>query len=72
MSYKCVINSTTKIVENVIVLAGNATWTPPQGYEFAPKHDGNIGDLWDGTNFVAPVVIDPTLEAPGEEPDVIG
>ncbi len=72
MLYKCVINSNTKIVENVIVIANGVEWSPPPGFEFAPKHDGNIGDQWDGTKFVAPVVVDETLEVAGEEPDVIG
>lgn len=54
MTHKCLLDSTTKVVVNVIELADGAVWTPPAGMELAPQHDGGIGDTWDGTQFVKP------------------
>ncbi len=54
MAYKCLLDSTTKVVINVIALEDGAAWTPPSGMELAPQHDGGIGDTWDGTQFVKP------------------
>jgi hypothetical protein len=54
MTYKCLLDSATKVVINVIALEDGAIWTPPDGMELAPQHDGEIGDTWDGTQFVKP------------------
>lgn len=54
MAHKCLLDSATKVVVNVIELADGAVWTPPAGMELAPQHDGGIGDTWDGTQFVKP------------------
>lgn len=54
MAHKCLLDSATKVVVNVIELADDAVWTPPAGMELAPQHDGGIGDTWDGTQFVKP------------------
>ena len=73
MSYKCILDSATKVVVNVILLEDGADWVPPLGQELAPQHDGSIGDTWDGSKFVAPVV-EPSspLGASGAQPNVIG
>jgi len=65
MTQKCLLDSTTKIVVNVIELEDGAQWTPPAGTELAPQHDGGIGDTWDGTQFVKPPepeIVDETLQ----------
>jgi hypothetical protein len=54
MSAKCLLDSATKVVINVIALEDGAVWTSPAGTELAPQHDGDIGDTWDGTQFVKP------------------
>jgi len=70
MTHKCLLDSATKVVINVIELADGAVWTPPAGMELAPQHDGAIGDTWDGTQFVKPVVED--LDAPVIQPSTTG
>jgi len=70
MTYKCLIDSTTKIVVNIIALEDGAIWTAPEGTELAPQHDGDLGDTWDGTQFVKPIVIEP--DAPIEQPTTTG
>lgn len=60
MTQKCLLDSTTKVVVNVIVLEDGAQWTPPDGTELAPQNDGTMGDTWDGTQFVRPIIEDPT------------
>lgn len=75
MSYKCVLDSATKVVANVILLEDGVEWTPPEGQELAPQHDGNIGDTWDGSSFVSPPatpVSAGSLDANGAQPNVIG
>jgi len=59
MTHKCLLDSTTKVVINVIALEDGAVWTPPAGMELAPQHDGAIGDTWDGTQFVKPPETEP-------------
>jgi hypothetical protein len=54
MSYKCLLDSTTKVVVNVIALEDGAVWTPPVGTELALQHDGEIGHIWNGSQFEAP------------------
>ena len=54
MAHKCLLDSATKLVVNVIELEDGAVWTAPEGTELAPQHDGGIGDTWDGTQFVKP------------------
>jgi hypothetical protein len=75
MGYKCILDSETKVVVNVILLEDGVEWTLPDGQEFAPQHDGNMGETWDGEKFVAPVeplVVREELLAPGAAPNVIG
>jgi len=73
MGYKCILDSATKVVVNVILLEDGVEWSLPDGHEFAPQHDGNMGETWDGSKFVAPVV-EPSspLGASGAQPNVIG
>lgn len=54
MAYKCILDSTTKIVVNVIKLEEGVDWVVPEGMEFAPQHNGNIGDTWTGSEFLSP------------------
>ena len=54
MTQKCLLDSATKVVVNVIEIEDGAVWTPPNGMELAPQHNGGIGDTWDGTQFVKP------------------
>ncbi len=75
MSYKCVLNSATKIVVNVILLEDGVEWAPPEGQELAPQHDGSIGDTWDGSKFLPPAPLTEEaspLDNSGAQPNVIG
>jgi hypothetical protein len=54
MTQKCLLDSATKVVINVIELADGVVWTPPAGTELAPQHNGAIGDTWNGAQFVRP------------------
>lgn len=75
MAHKCLLDSATKVVVNVVELEDGANWTPPNGLELAPQHDGGIGDTWDGSQFVKPVVEMPqeVLDSTGgQAPDVVG
>ena len=75
MSYKCLLDSATQVVVNVILLEDGVEWTPPDGQELAPQHDGNIGDTWDGTQFVPPPPLVEEvvpLDSAGSQPNVIG
>lgn len=56
MSHKCILDSVTKVVVNVIELEDGANWSPSNGTEFAPQHNGNIGEIWDGEKFIKPVI----------------
>lgn len=68
MSHKCLLDSSTKVVINVIALEDGAVWTPPEGTELAPQHDGDIGDTWDGAQFVPPPpVVEEVLDQPTTE-----
>jgi hypothetical protein len=69
MAHKCLLDSATKVVVNVIELEDGAIWTPPLGMELAPQHDGAIGDTWDGTQFVKPPE---TVEAEAVQPTSTG
>lgn len=75
MPHKCLLDSATKIVVNVIELEDSADWTPPRGTELAPQHDGEIGDTWDGAKFVRPVIealVEQLNSTDGQAPNVIG
>lgn len=52
MAHKCLLDSATKVVINVVELDDNVVWTPPEGTELAPEHSGGIGDTWDGEKFI--------------------
>lgn len=58
MAHKCLLDSATKVVINVIELEDAANWSAPNGTELAPQHNGGIGDTWDGTKFVKPAIED--------------
>jgi len=73
MATKCIINSATKIVENVIVIEDGVEWSAPHGFEIAPNNTGNIGDTWDGEKFIPkPEDVALSLDAPGSKPNVVG
>ena len=75
MTHKCLLDSATKIVVNVIELEDGADWVPFGGMELAPQHDGGIGDTWDGAKFVRPVaeaLVEELNSTEGQAPDVIG
>jgi len=53
----CILNSTTKVVENIIVLTEEDmnNFVPYKGgIELAPQHDGQIGWTWNGTGWDVP------------------
>jgi len=63
MAHKCLLDSATKVVVNVIELEDGAVWTAPEGTELAPQHNGGIGDTWDGAQFVKPPApVDDTVQ----------
>jgi hypothetical protein len=73
---KCILDSATKIVVNVIEIDDGVEWHPSEGTELAPQHDGNMFDTWDGTKFVAPVIATVPEQdintIAGSPPNVIG
>jgi hypothetical protein len=53
----CILNSTTKVVENIIVLTQDEmdNFVPYKGgIELAPQHDGQIGWTWNGSGWDVP------------------
>lgn len=48
-----IVNS-DNIVVNVIELDAIGNWLPPEGHSLVAG-SGNIGDSWDGTQFMAPI-----------------
>lgn len=62
----CILNSQTKVVENIIVLNQEdfENFIPyKDGIELAPQHDGEIGWTWTDSGWVKP----PEPEIPDEE-----
>ena len=70
MGRAAIINSETKIVENVILTddaeGEEVSYTPPEGSELIPDPDGTawIGSTWNGTEFSTP--------PPEPDPEPIG
>lgn len=59
----CILNSQTKIVENIIILTQEEfdNFVPyKDGIELAPQTDGEIGWIWNGTNWDIPEPPQPT------------
>ena len=50
---KTIIEVATGNVVNVIILAEGAEWSPPEGQVIGPD-GGNVGDTWDGKNYIPP------------------
>jgi len=70
MGRAAIINSETKIAENIIVTddeEGGSVFTPPEGSELIPDPDGTawIGSTWDGSEF-SPPPPEPDPEPNGE------
>lgn len=62
----CILNSQTKVVENIIILSEKdlENFIPyKDGIELAPQHDGEIGWTWGGSEWIQP----PEPEIPEEE-----
>lgn len=48
----CILNSQTKIVENIIIIDSIEDFIPyKNGIELAPQHDGEIGWTWNGSGW---------------------
>jgi hypothetical protein len=59
----CVLNSSTKEVENIIMLDSLDNFVPYKaGIELATQHDGEIGWAWGDNGWVTPVIPETTLE----------
>jgi hypothetical protein len=59
----CVINSDTGYCENIINLDDDGIFVPyKQGIEIAPDNSGEIGWIWNGSNWIEPQPNPPTLE----------
>ena len=58
------------VVENVSLWDGDTNkWQPPEGITCIPAPDEiGIGWTWDGSNWTAPVIPEPPVETPSEEP----
>lgn len=59
----CILNSTTKEVENIIILETLDSFAPYKtGIELATQHDGEIGWTWSENGWITPVIPEQTLE----------
>jgi hypothetical protein len=61
----CVLNSKTKIVENIILLDSLEYFSPyKEDIELSPQHDGEIGWTWDVENntWIVPPEPEPSEE----------
>lgn len=59
----CVLNSSTKEIENIIMLETLDNFVPyKEGIELAPQHDGEFGWTWGENGWIKPLVPEPTLE----------
>lgn len=63
MATKCILDSATKVVVNIIELDDDTKWNLVDGTELALNHSGDIGDTWDGTKFVKPTPSE-SIQAP--------
>lgn len=60
MNYKYpLIETATNKVVNLIALVEGSDWTPPENFTLG-QLGGDIGDTWDGTQYVKPVPSLPT------------
>ena len=59
----CILNSSTKEVENIIMLDILENFVPYKaGIELAPQHDGEIGWVWGENGWITPIAPEPTFE----------
>jgi hypothetical protein len=70
------VDKTTNIVENVIVLTDLNAWTPPENMQLVELISGyGIGCTWDGASFIRPpepvVEVNTDLNTTGSAPNVI-
>src|SRR6478736_7198287 len=52
------------LLDNVVLLIGPEGWVPPEEFVFDATRDAtgaNIGDTWDGSRYVSPVVQAPPV-----------
>jgi hypothetical protein len=70
---KTIINAQTGDVTNVIVLADNSNWMPPEGEMIGPD-GGEIGQRWNGTAYEwinPPVSDDAPVDPQGGDANVV-
>lgn len=48
---KLLLDPVTKMVVNAVEVKDD-NWPAPKGFEYAPQHDADIGDTWDGAAWV--------------------
>lgn len=58
----CLLDSITKQVINVVSLESPEDHNPTPGIEVAPRHDGDIGWIWNGSGWDTPPGPEITLE----------
>ena len=56
----CAVINSNNIVVNIIV-ADPVTDTPPEGTTLLPLYFANIGYIWNGSDFVAPIPVEEIL-----------
>jgi hypothetical protein len=59
MRHAVIDSSNSNTVINVIQLVDLTQWQHPPNCFVVPTDTGNIGDTWNGTNFIAPITQPP-------------
>ena len=60
---KALVRTVDGYVKNVVLYDEDGNWVVPVGYELVDaEYPARIGATWDGTRFIAPVIVTPRLD----------